>query len=386
MHSRRPPARFGLLASAVATIAFAVAAPTAGAATIEGGPLKLDFKALTKLAAKPKVASNGADSKTKTGATFDLGVGTATLVAQSSGNLPVGGTDRTLTFSVGSKKAVISKIIEKLAAGKGTLTGTLGGKSVVLFNEASTGKIAPNAAFTRLTMKSSALTLTSKGAAALNKALGLKKPARGKPDKRLKAKQKAGTASFTGDRSLVVVSGSSKTIYDQAFVDTLTSCGITLSAVAPATPIPADSSAPRGGVDLPVISGTLPADTLGGSVKHSGGTVLDRQPPGSASNPTSKPAYRSELTDFEFNFGQSPFDLKAFVKNLNNAISIGTVTGTLAATLTDTGGSVALSNGSLNLSALASGNLSSNVPPNGADCPIPEGSKIGAVSSVINVE
>ncbi len=384
MHLSRPPARAGLLAAAAALIAVLVAAPSAGAATFSGGPFKLDFKTLAN-AKKLKVATSGADPKTKTGGTFELGTGTLTMVAQASGNIGVGTTTSSLTFTLGKKKAKLTSFTEKLTSGKGQLNAVVNGKgkAVTLFDQASQGKIKPAADFTTLAMSTSNMQLTKSGASALNKALGLK----GK--KALKAKQKVGTAGFTADRSLTVVGGQSQTVYDQKFVSDLRACNIELSAVAPATAIPKDSSAPEGGVNLPINptqGGTLTASSLIGSVLHEGGTRLDRPAPGQPGNTTGKAEYHSPLTNFQFGFGPPQHSLTAFVVNANNALPIGTVTGTLAANLTDTGGTVSLSGGSLNLSEAASGTLSQPNPPLGADCQIPPGSKIGAVAMTANVE
>ena len=378
----RTRVRVGLLAAATALTAVAVAAPGASAATFDGGPFKLDFKTFVK-SHKVKVATTGADPKTKTGGTFELGTGTLTMVAQASGNLGVGTSTSTLTFTMGKKKAALSKMTQKLTSGKGQLNAVINGKgkAVTLFDQASQGKIKAAADFTTLSMSSSNMQLTKSGAAALNKALGLEKS----HDFKLKAKQKVGTASFTADRSLTVVSGDSRTVYDPKFVQDLRNCSIELSAVAPATPIAKDASAPEGGVILPIRAGNggaLTAASLIGQVNHDGGTSLDRP----ASNSSGKAEYHSPLTNFVFGFGPPPFSLTAFVVNSNNNLPIGTVTGNLAATLTDTGGTVNLTDGSLNLSDAASGTLSQSQPPLGADCPIPAGSKIGSVAMTANVE
>jgi hypothetical protein len=224
------------------------------------------------------------------------------------------------------------------------------------------------------------MTLTKAGAAALNKAFGLKKPAKGKKDLRLKAKAKMGTASFTADRRLSVTGGSTKTIYDAKFVQDLRNCDIALSAVAPATVIPADpASAPDGGAELPIdaaAGGTLNAKTLDGSVNHLGGTRLQRQ----AGAPSGKAPYTSDLTNFIFTFSPpANFVLNAFIVNANRAGDIGTVEGVRQANLQPEGGSVSINSGSLVLAPAASATLGTKDPPLGADCPIPAGSKIGAI-------
>ena len=387
MRASTPRARIGLLAVAVALTAFLVGAPTAGAASIDGGSSKFDFKTFIN-AKKLKFKTVGANPNTKTGGTFPVGAGTVTLNQQPSGNIGIGTTTATLEFALGKRKFTLSSFTYKLTTGKGQLNAVVNkkGKAVSFFDVASQGKVGPNSTFTELAQTASNMQLTKSGAAAINKALALTKPKSGKKDPRVKAKQKVGTMTLNADRSLTVVSGSSKTIYDAAFVQALRNCSIELSAVAPATPIAKDPSAsPEGGVDLPIRAGNggaLTADGLIGQVNHDGGTSLDRP----ASNSSGKAEYHSPLTNFVFGFGPPPFSLTAFVVNSNNNLPIGTVTGNLAATLTDTGGTVNLTNGSLNLSDAAAGTLSQSQPPLGADCPIPAGSKIGAVTMTANVE
>ena len=374
MHSRRPSARAGLLAAAVALVAMLVAVPSAGAAQFGGGPIKLDFKSL-----KSTVAVKGQSAKTKTGGTFRFSesAGTAPMTKQSSGNLNLT-TGAAVTLSRGKKKIELKSLVQKLKAGKGILSAKIGGKGklVDFFDQASANRIVVDANFTTLSMQSSKMTLTKAGAAALNKAFGLK------GRNVLKAKGAVGTASFTAERSLTVTGGVSRTIYDPKFVQDLRACDITLGAVSPATPISQDpQAAPEGGVNLPITGGAMNAKNLIGNVLHSGGTVLTR-PEGS---PSGKSAYNSPLTNFEFGFAGNRQSLKALIVNLSNSVDIGDVTGTPTSTLTDGPGKVNLQ-GELVLSPAASGTLSSKSPPPGqgpqvgADCPIPAGSKIGAVT------
>jgi hypothetical protein len=384
VHSRRPSPRVCLLAMATALVALLVATSSAGAATFGGGSIKNTFKISgVNVTTKGHIAKNTFP--------FAENAGTVTLTKQASGSLNIGKASDSVTFKRGNKSLVLQSFVEKLSAGKGQLTAKIKGKgsAIAFFDQASTNRINPSADFAQLIMTSSKLTLTKAGAAALNKAFGLKAPKPGQKDQRLKTKAASGTSSFTANRTLTVVGGSSSTIYDQAFYDQLKSCDITLGSVAPATAIPADAGAPRGGVSLPINAqngGTLTASTLIGQVNHQGGTVLDRPGPGQPGNTTGKAAYNSPLTNFVFGFGPPQNTLTAFVVNANNALPIGTVTGTLAANLTDTGGVVSLSGGSLNLSDAASGTLSQSQPPLGADCPIPPGSKIGAVNMTAQVE
>lgn len=386
MRLRRTSARVGLLATATALIAMFVAVSSASAASFGGGTIKIDFKGL-----KGVKQTNKGHTSTNT-FPFAESSGTATMTKQASGSLNIGSSSTSITLTKGKKKIVLQSLVEKLSSGKGQLTAKIGGKgkAIAFFDQASTNRVNPSSDFTTLSMSSSKNTLTAAGAAALNKAFGLKKPGRGKKDLRFKAKHSGGTSSFTANRSLTVTGGSTSTIYDTAFYDQLRSCDITLGSVAPATPIPADpAAAPRGGVSLPIDAtngGTLTASTLIGQVNHQGGTVLDRPGPGQPGNTTGKAEYNSPLTNFVFGFGGATQTLTALVVRANNNLPIGTVVGTLVATLTDTGGSVALNNGSLNLSDAASGTLSQTAPPLGADCPIPAGSKIGAINMSAQVE
>ncbi len=387
MHLRIPLARAGLLAAAAALIAMLVAAPGAGAATFAGGPFKIDFKA-----SKLKVAMVGQDTATdtKTGGTFqfnETSAGSVTLNNQPSGTLTIGsGTTQITLTHANKKKIVLKSLAEKLAAGKGQVTAKVGGKggSIAFFDQATTNRLKPASDFTALSLETATLTLTAQGAAALNKAFGLKKPKKGKKDTRLKKKQKMGTSSFTAHRQLLISGGSSETRYDQAFYDQLKSCDITLNSVAPATAIPVDpNSAPRGGVSLPVKDGLMNAVTLEGVVNHTGGTNLNRPAPGQPGNTTGKAAYNSDLTDFVFGFAAERL-LTAFVVNLTARSPIGTVTGTLTTNLNDAGGTVQLAGGDLVLSDQAAALLSSKAERIGADCAIPPGSKIGAVSMTAN--
>jgi hypothetical protein len=380
---RNPHARVGLLALAAALMAVLVAVPSAGAAQFAGGPITLDFKA-----SKFKVAMKGQDTATdtKTRGTFaftEAGAGTVTMNSSPSGSLTIGSgtTEVTLTHA-NKKKIVLKSLVEKLSGGKGQITAKVNGKggAVAFFDQATTNKLKVASDFTALTLETSNMTLTSKGAAALNKAFGLKPPAKGKKDLRLKKKAKMGTARFTANRQLIITGGQSQTLYDKAFYDQLKSCGITLGSVEPATPIAQDPANPdhRGGVSLPVRDGIMDATTRFGSINHTGGTVLDR-PEGGAG----KAKYNSPLTDFIFTFDPTKQELSSFVANISNRSPTGTVTGTIVTTLTDLGGTVTLQ-GELVLSPVAATLLSDNKPPLGADCPIPAGSKIGAVSMTAN--
>src|SRR4051812_45069484 len=373
VQSRTRHARIGLLAAATALAALVVAAP-AGAAQFSGGTIKVDLKQLTQKGVKASFPQGG---KSKTVGTFTLGAGTATLNAQSSGSVATEGGQ--IKLKVGSKTITLSGLTEKLAAGKGQLTAKVGGKgkTIAFFDQVSSGKVGANAGNTGLHMNKSDMQLTKAGAAALNKGLGLKK------NKQLKNKLKVGSAQFNAIRLLTVTGGSSTTTYDTAFYDKLKNdCHDTLGSLAPAVAIPADASHPRGGVTLPVRpGGTLRADNLQGSFAHDGGTTQDRP----ASESTSDmPEYHSTLTSITFSTESSPPALLATSSDLPGPpIPIGTVNGaTISSLLTESGGTVTITNGSLVLADFARQALGTfahcNVPPNV--------NTIGVTSSSLNVQ
>ena len=351
-----PGARVGLLAAATALIALLLAAP-AGAATLSGGTIKVDIQPLTKKGIK--ATFTGASPKSKTAGTYTLGTANTTLNAQPSGTIPFEGGSIKLT--VGKKNVTLKSLKEKLSAGKGQLTAKIGSKTVAVFDEASSGKVGPVPGFKGLQLTKANTTLTKAGAAALNKGLGLTK------SKALKNKQKSGSSQFNAVRLLTVTGGTGSTTYDTAFYDKLKNdCDDTLGSLAPATAIPTDASHPRGGVTLPIKpGGTFRADTLQGSLAFDGGTTQDR-PAGSS---TGKPAYHSTLTNITFSTVSNPPGLLAVSSDIPGQNPIGTVQGaTITANLTDTGGSVSITNGSLVLADFARQALgtfaSCDVPPN----------------------
>jgi hypothetical protein len=384
VHLRRPPARAGLLAAAAALIAMLVAVPNAGAATFAGGPFKIDFKA-----SKLKVAMVGQDTTTdtKTGGTFNFtegSAGTVTMNNQPSGTLTIGGSTTQITLTHANKKKIVLKsLVEKLAAGKGQLAAKVNGKggSIAFFNEATTNRLKAASDFTRLTLETSTLTLTAQGAAALNKAFGLKKPKKGQKDRRLKNKQKMGTASFDAHRLLEFSGGQTTTAFDQGFYDQLKNeCDITLAATGTAQPISPGAAAPRGGAILNVISGQMHAPTLSGTVQHDqGGTSLDR-PEGSSKGK----AYHTEVISYEYSRGpaQSAFLVRAYSTAVINTVAIGALEGGMVtADLSDTGGTVTISGGVLRLSEAAAGLLKQQT-----GCEIAANSPLAISSTTANVK
>lgn len=376
MRIPRPSARAGLLALAAALAAMLVAVPTAGAATFAQGPITLELKSL-----KLKVAMVGQDqtTDTKTRGTFQFAEGTAGTLPMTTtpgGTLNIGQSATQITLTHANKKKIVLKsLAQKFTAGKGQLTAKVGGKgkAIAFFDQATTNKVKVPSDFRTLQLESSKMTLTSAGAAALNKAFGLKAPAKGKKDLRLKAKAAVGTVSFTAHRAVTISGGQSNLLYNKAFVDQLASCGISLKAVEPGQAIPVSEQAPGGGVILPASGGQMNVATFLGAINNAGGTVLDRP----ANNSANKAAYNSALTDFIYGFGETENVLTAFVVNLTTRSPVGAVSGTFGTELNDAGGSLTITNGSLNLSVAAATLLSSKDPPLGADCEIAPGTQIG---------
>ncbi len=373
MHSFRPSARAGLLAAAAVLVAMLVAVPSAGAATFSGGEIKLDFKQLKGVKITPK----GHSAKTKTGATFSFAdeAGSATLNAQASGNLLLSQASE-VTITRGKKKIVLKSFVQKLKSGKGILAAKVGGKGkwIDLFDQASANRIVVDGKFTTLSLQTASMSLTKAGAAALNKAFGLK----GKSS--LKNKAKVGSASFRAERLLEFGSGQTRTAFDPGFYDSLkNNCDITLAATGTAQPIaPDETTAPRGGALLNVIGGTMNATTLAGNFQHDeGGTSLDR-PAGSSKGP----AYHTEIIRYEFDFAQNPPLTRAYSTAVVNTVPIGTLEGaTVTADLTDTGGTVTVTGGVLRLSIPAGGLLQQQT-----GCEIPPNTALATVNLTANVK
>jgi hypothetical protein len=354
-----------------------VAAPMAGAVSYKGGPA--DFAGLR---GGIKVNRATAPAKREGSRGFELPVtgGNATMNTAPSGTLTEGGS---VQLRLGSKRVTLSQFREIFAAGRVTISARVGNKTVSLFEGTTPNKITVAGDFSSLSGKSINLTLTRKGAAALNKAFGLKKPRRGRKDKRFKRGQRIGTKSFTAQRALTVVGGNSNTIYDTAFHDAMTGCGITLSAIGPATAIPPDpTSAPRGGVDLPAVGGEINAVTRGGNYTHSGGTHLDDQDADPAT-PGNQPR-SSDLTNFVIDLTVNPPTLTANASDLGGApLQIATLEGgSYGFSLTDTGGSVTVTGATLRFTPFAQQALASLY----GCTTIPAGASLGTLNSNLQVE
>lgn len=392
MHLRKPPARVSLLALACALTILVVAAPAASAATFSGGTTKVDLKTLLS-ATKAKATFTGADSKTKNAGVFKLGAGTATLVSQSSGNINFASGKAivlTRTAKVNGKnktfKVTLGSLVYKLAAGKAQLGAKINnkGKVVYLFALASANKVKPNAAFTALAMSSSKMTVTKAGASALNKALKLVHDTA----LRSSAASAAGTASFTADRQLTTSGGSTQLIYDDAFAGKLESndegCSITLSAIAPGTAIARGPNAPRGGVTLPVRTGDkISAKNYAPLVHYTGGTSLDRGP----GNPQGN-EYHVTVQNINLDLTISPPGVQG-VSSLTGPLTVGTLTGaSIAPSLTDTGGSIAVS-GTVLFNPNTAAALAATTDPDGAGpkqgCQLPGDAKVGTLNGAIEV-
>jgi hypothetical protein len=374
VHSSRPPGRAGVLLVATALVAVLVAAPSASAATFGGGSEKFDVKQLKGVKLTPK----GQSAKSGTSATFPFAdeAGTvAPMGPQASGNLNLN-TSASMTLTRAKKKLVLGSIVQKIKAGKGIVAAKIGGKGplVDIFDVASANRITADSGFTTLSMQTANLTLTKAGAAAFNKAFGLK----GKSNA-YKAKGKVGTASFTADRLLEFGSGQSNTAFDPVFFDKLKNdCGIDLKAVGTAQVIGVGDTAPRGGAVLNVVGGTMNAKTLSGTIQHdkTGGTALDRPAGTGKGDP-----YHTEILDYLFALDQTPFKIRAYSTAVVNTVEIGTFEGTPAADLTDTGGTVTIPNGVLRLSDAAGTLLKIQT-----GCDIPPSTTLATTSTTANVK
>lgn len=248
------------VAAAGALVSLAVAAP-AGAATVKlaGGSttLKLDAgtaRALEGLGVSvtpitPAKAGSKGVSFPITGGSIDPATAAGTITHSGGLQLRAGptrvrltsftiGVDRTPTISVKVGKARLHAFTLTLARAKVTRAGL--GTSV-----------------TGVTVR-----LSAKGAAALNKAFGVRAFARGLRIGTAAVKATPGQIAFTG--------GATSLALDPSAAQALAALGISAAPAAPAT------ASTGGSLAFPITGGKVDAKSLAGSITHSGGLTLTK--------------------------------------------------------------------------------------------------------------
>jgi hypothetical protein len=247
-------------AAAVVLVALAVAAP-AGAATVKlsGGSTTLKLDAGTAKALKglgvsvtpitPAKAGSKGISFPITRGSIDPATAAGTITHGGGLQLRAGatrvrltsftiGVDRTPSISVRAGKARLHAFTLSLSKAKVTRAGL--GTSV----------------------SGVAVRLSAKGAAALNRAFGVKAFARGLRIGTATVKATPGQIAFTG--------GATSLALDPGTAQALTALGVSAAPAAPTT------ANPDGSLAFPITGGKVDAKSLAGSITHEGGLTLTK--------------------------------------------------------------------------------------------------------------
>jgi hypothetical protein len=248
------------VAAAGALVALAVAAP-AGAATVKlaGGSttLKLDAgtaRALDGLGVSvtpitPAKAGSKGVSFPITGGSIDPATAAGTITHSGGLQLRAGATRVRLTrFAVGVDKTP-------------SISVKAGGARLHAFT-LSLAKAKVTRAGLRTNVSGVVVKLSAKGAAALNKAFGVKAFARGLRIGTATVKATPGQIAFTG--------GATSLALDPGAAQALAALGVSAAPAAPAT------ANPDGSLAFPITGGKVDAKSLAGSITHSGGLTLTK--------------------------------------------------------------------------------------------------------------
>jgi hypothetical protein len=248
------------LAAAGALVALAVAAP-AGAATVKlaGGSTTLRLDAGTAKALKglgvsvtpitPAKAGSKGVSFPITGGTIDPATAAGTITHSGGLQLRAGKTRVRLTsFTIGVD-ATPSLSVKVGAARLHAFTLSL-----------AKAKVTRAGSGTRVT--GVVVKLSAKGAAALNKAFGVRAFARGLRIGTATVKATPGQIAFTG--------GATSLALDPDAAQALAALGVSAAPAAPAT------ANPDGSLAFPITGGKVDAKSLAGSITHSGGLTLSK--------------------------------------------------------------------------------------------------------------
>lgn len=311
------------VAAAGALVTLAVAAP-AGAATVKlaGGSTTLHLNAGTAKALRglgvavtpitPAKAGSKGVSFPITGGSIDPATAAGTLTHSGGLQLRAGATRVRLTsFTIGVDKTPSISV----KAGKGRLTAFTLSLSKAKVSRAGLG--------TRVS--GVAVKLSAKGAAALNKAFGVKAFTRGLRIGTATVKATPGQIAFTG--------GATSLALDPGAAQALASLGISAAPAAPAT------ANTDGSLAFPITGGKVDAKSLAGSITHSGGLTLTKGATAvTVSDFTIETAPAPKLTAL---LGAARFDLAALdlsaarVATSGRTVTVGPVIAKLTKTAAD---------------------------------------------------
>lgn len=355
----------GASALAGAVLALLLVTSTAGAASFAGGTTQVTFSKSAMSALKRAGIKITAKAPAKVaGARLTLPVtsGSASLVRKSTGVLR---HDGVITLKGKGRSMVMTKLAEVLAGSKATLTAGVKGKTVRLFAQSGTTFATPGDTGLKGTRLKA--TLTSQGAAAMNKAFKVKA---------FRTGASIGTVSFSADRKIVFApgAGNSNFKFDPNTAGAFQGCGMSVQPIAPASGLPPGPDAPAGTFVFPINGGSLNARTLKGTVAHVGGVSISK--PGSQS---------VAMTEFAFEYpaaGAPTFTTAADVLQGNRA-TIGDVTGPAPTlSLTPTGGTVTFKGTEVRWSGAAVALLDAFYQCKA----VPQGSLIGVVDATATVK
>lgn len=248
------------------TASLVVAAPAAAETTVRvsGGTttLKLDGKTVKKLKRAGINVKVGKPAKSKGGTVSFPVSGGSIDPANAKGELKHKGG---LTFQAGKKKVSLKAIT--LNSAKGRFTAKVG-KSTVAFANVKGGKVTRDGFATEVAGYK--VTISKKGAAALNKALGVRAA---------KAGTKLGTAgSEPVTREIALESGTTNIVLVPQVAGALAQLRAPIAATAPAT-----FDAATGTLSYPISGGVLNAENFFGTIEHSGSVSIANVP---LANPT----------------------------------------------------------------------------------------------------
>jgi len=319
-------------------------APTASANPIASGStaLKLD-KGVTKVLKQNKVrvtpigpatVQGGAVSFPITGGSLDPSTAVGTI--RHSGGL---------RFKVGKRQLVTRSFTVKTGKGN-VLIAKVGRASVPLLSlDLKKAKVSRNGL--GITVRSVGVSLTGVAARALNRTFKVKLFSKGLKLGSVVVKTQPSSVKLAAE-------GSTDLTLDPAAAGALTSLGVAVAPIGPATALPG------GEISFPITGGRANTSTFAGSIRHSGGISL------------TKGMTVVELTNFTINVDGEP-DLTAV---LNGGDRVSILDLDLSALTADVSGlDITLGNASAGLTAAAAGALSAAF-----GAPIPAGLTLGSAT------
>jgi hypothetical protein len=341
---------------ALALPAALVVATPAGAATtvrLSGGTTTLTLNGRTARALRAagiKVSAAKPAKVKGTKATFKISGGSIDP-ATAKGTIDHKGG---LTLKAGRVKVTIANL--SFNTSKGTVTAKIG-KSKVSVASAKGGKVSRDGVAT--TLAGVNVKLSKKGAAALNKAFGVRGFTTGL------ALGKATLA--TTPPEVAVEGGATRLVLDARTAAGLGQLRVAVGPIAPAT-----ADAATGAISFPATGGTLAVRGNAGSVEHSGGISLTQQgrSPIELTNPVLTVSATPQLAVTFGGAGIPIADIDAAA---------------LRSTLNEEERTLEITGATLRLTGVAAGALDSFFLPTGAPSAFPAGAVLGTTTTTLEL-